>query len=169
MKIILMAAISIDGKIAKNKNQKSTDWTSKQDKKIFVQTTKQAGVVIMGRKTYETIGKPLKQRLNIILTKNPKKYKNIPNQLEFHNKTPAQIIKYLEQKNYNTAVVCGGSQIYSEFLQQNLVNELYLTIEPKIFGKGINLFADYNLEKNLKLLEYTKLGENTIFLKYKIL
>ena len=51
-------AITADGKIAKSSDH-FPDWTSKEDKKMFVEVTKEHGVVIMGDKTFFTFPKPL--------------------------------------------------------------------------------------------------------------
>jgi dihydrofolate reductase len=69
MNVFIIAAISADGLIAKDSDEKSTAWTSKADKKFFSERTKKAGVVVMGRKTFDTIGKPLSERLNIVYSK----------------------------------------------------------------------------------------------------
>ena len=75
MKLILFCAITVDGKIARTDNE-IVNWTSGEDKKLFATETKKAGVIIMGNNTFKTFGRPLKERLNIVLTKNVKKYKN---------------------------------------------------------------------------------------------
>ena len=62
MKIILMMAMTADGKIAKNSDH-FPDWTSKEDKKMFMRVTKEVGVVIMGDKTFFTFPKALPERL----------------------------------------------------------------------------------------------------------
>ena len=46
-------------------------WHLKEDLKIFSKLTK-GSTVIMGRKTYESIGNPLPNRLNIVMTRNPR-------------------------------------------------------------------------------------------------
>ena len=48
-----------------------------------------------------------------------------------------------------------------------LVNELVLTFSPKIFGEGLGLFTP-DIEMDLELLEVEKLGENTVFARYKV-
>lgn len=85
-----MAAITADGNIAKHADHLSTEWTSHADKKLFVEITKQAGVIIMGRTTYATIGRPLPQRLNYILTRSPHNYESQPGIVEFHNTSPLE-------------------------------------------------------------------------------
>ncbi len=70
MKVILIMAMTLDGKIARH-SLEPVDWTGKADKRKFVEITKQAGAVIMGSATFDTIGKVLKGRKNIVMTRNP--------------------------------------------------------------------------------------------------
>jgi len=64
----------------------------------------------------------------------------------------------------------GGTKINSEFLKAGLVDEIHLTIEPKIFGAGQKFVDHYNLDINLELIECTKMNEKgTLLLKYKII
>ena len=69
MKVILIMAMTVDGKIGKSHDH-FPDWTGTEDKRLFAKISRQAGVVIMGSKTFDTIGKPLPQRKNVILTRN---------------------------------------------------------------------------------------------------
>ena len=68
-KVFIIAAVSADGFIAKD-SQHAALWTSKADKKRFIELTKRAGVVVMGSTTYKTLGRPLKERVNIVYSKN---------------------------------------------------------------------------------------------------
>ncbi|MBF0204054.1 MAG: dihydrofolate reductase, partial [Desulfamplus sp.] len=69
MKVILVMAMTLDGKIARH-SMEPVDWTGKADKKKFVEITKKAGAVIMGSTTFDTIGKRLPNRKNIVMTRN---------------------------------------------------------------------------------------------------
>lgn len=173
IKTILIAAISADGKIAERADQKSLDWTSKEDLKFFIERTKQAGVVIMGRKTFETIGKPLKNRLNVIMTSDPDRrgsHAPPPEEglLEYANATPAEILASLDARGYQEAAICGGSSVYSQFLKEGLVDELFLTIEPVLFGSGVPLATDFG-RVNLKLLERTALNDQATLLHFGVI
>jgi dihydrofolate reductase len=168
MKVILLMAITLDGKIAKHTTQLA-DWTSKADKKIFVAETKKAGVIIMGKTTYETIGKPLPGRLNIVLTSQPKVKQNIPQQLEFTNSPPIKLIKRLENKGYTEVILGGGSTTNGLFLKENLIDEIWLTLEPKIFGDGLLLFKGIAVDLNLELIEVKSLTDNILHIRYKII
>ena len=160
-------ALTVDGKIAKN-DKHFANWTSKADKKSFVKTTKKSGVIIMGRKTYATFPKPLPDRLNVVLTQNPQNHEDIPDLVEFTNSKPQDLLDNLEKKGYESAILGGGSTINSLFIKNQLVDELLLTIEPKLFGQGVDLFKNVDLNLDLKLLNCEKLDENVLQLRYKI-
>jgi len=101
MQKILITAATINGKIAKSAFH-NADWTSKQDKKFFLQESKKAGVIIFGSNTYEAMKRHLPGRLNIVMTRNPAKYKNQhkSNVLEFTSISPKILIKNLEKKRF---------------------------------------------------------------------
>ena len=166
-KVILLMAITLDGKIAKNSNQLA-DWTSQADKKIFVAETKKAGVIIMGRTTYDTIGHPLPGRLNIIMDLKADPTQNIEGVLEFTKTQPSQLIQQLEKRGFQQIILGGGATINGLFLKENLIDEIWLTIEPKIFGQGLSLFKDINVDLDLELIEIKQLDKNVIQVKYKI-
>ncbi len=166
MKVLLLAAISADGRIAKSADHLA-DWTSKEDKRFFVSKTKEAGALIMGRKTYDTIGRPLPNRLNIIMTREADTSKNIEGELEYTSKSPQGLIEELQQRGYESVVIGGGTSIYSLFLREGLVTDLYLTVESLLFGSGIPLI-DNAPQLNLDLQSVERIGEQSVLLHYKI-
>src|SRR5687768_11504019 len=139
MKIILMAAVTLDGKIARH-NSHFVDWSSREDKKLFFQTSKRAGVVILGNSTFKTFPSPLPGRLHVVLTRTLEGKQSVPGTIEYTNDPPQQIVANLEARGYTEAVLTGGAQINALFLQASLIDEIWLTMEPLIFGEGINLF-----------------------------
>ena len=162
MKIILIAAVTADGFIARDSNQLA-DWTSKEDKQVFVGLTKQAGVMIMGRNTYETIGRALPGRKTIVYTSKP-----LDNaEVQVTQAEPSELISQLAKEGFEEVAICGGQQIYDLFLSKGLVDEIYLTIEPKIFGSGISLALSSN-DLDLHLLESDKLNDDTLLLRYEV-
>lgn len=159
-----MMAISLDGKIAKD-SQHFADWTSKEDKKMFSQVSKDCGVVLMGENTFKTFPAPLKERLNVIFSER-EDVKNSDN-VRFVKGEPELVLKNLETEGYKKALLGGGSFLNSLFLEKKLVDEIMITIEPKIFGQGLSLF-NKDLDANLELLEVKKLNDNAIFIHYKV-
>jgi dihydrofolate reductase len=165
MKIFLLMAMTADGMIARDSNQ-LVDWTGKADKKYFVEITRKAGVMIMGSNTFDTIGKVLPGRKNIVMTRNQTKKSNNEN-LIFTSQSPNEIITDLQAQGFESVALIGGSIINTLFLNENLVDEVHLTMVPRIFGKGLALF-DKPLDKQLALMDVNKLGEDNVLLRYKV-
>lgn len=163
MKLTLLMAVTADGFIAKSSDH-FPDWTGKADKQLFVSITKQAGVVIMGSKTFDTIGRPLPQRHNIILTRNRSRVSQWEN-LTFTDQDPEMILRDLEKKGFSEAVLAGGAHINTLFAQKGLIDELFLTVCPVTFGQGISLFSS-PVEMDLELVEHSLLAENTLLMRY---
>ncbi len=164
MKVILLMALTLDGKIGKDSDH-FPDWTGKEDKKLFVEITKRAGCLIMGSKTFQTIGRPLPKRKNIIMTRSPKESEW--DNLEFTDKKTTEILEQLETEGYEEVILAGGAQINTLFAQENLIDEVIVTISPLIFGSGIGLFGD-EIQMNLELLNLEQKGENLIVAHYKV-
>jgi len=170
MSIQLVMALSADGKIARSSHELSLDWTSKEDTQFFVKKTKEAGCMVMGRATFETIGKPLKDRLLLVITRSPEIYTDIPGQVEYLNPaTPQEVIERARAAGYQNMVVAGGAHVNSFFLKAGAVDELFLTIEPCLFGSGVGLADDVTLNTKLALVEITPLNEGTITLHYRVI
>ncbi len=163
IKVFLIAAMSADGFIAKDAQHSPMHWSSKADKKRFVELTKKAGVVVMGSSTYKTIGQPLKERLNIVYSKN----QTFPD-VEMTNKSPIELITDLENRGFKEVAICGGSHIYTMFMKAAVVDYVYLTIEPIFFGKGMTIFNE-DLKYSLKL-QSSQVSESTgtLLLEYKV-
>lgn len=163
MKVELIAASSIDGYIAQSTEQSSLDWTSKEDLRFFIEKTKEAGVVVMGRKTFDTIGKPLKGRELIVMTRGT----NTSDQegVRFTQQSPREIIESLVAQQFERVVIAGGAQIYRAFLLEGLVTDLFITIEPVLFGGGVPLFPD-GIRSDWELVERRALGEHATLLHF---
>ncbi len=168
MKTILLMAMTVDGKIAKDAAHVSA-WTSKADKKIFVEATKNAGVLIMGRTTYDTIGKPLPGRLNVIMTRTPDITRAIHGVLEFTNHKPQALLEELSTRGFHTVIIAGGSVVNGLFIQAGLVDEVWVTIEPKLFGEGVPLVSGAHVDLDMKLIDMQKLNDDTLHLRYQII
>lgn len=162
MQTFIIAALTADGFIARDVGQVSTDWTSKEDKKFFSERTKQAGVVVFGYNTYKTVGKPLRDRLNIVYSTQGEGIEGV----EITQKEPGELLKDLEARGYREVAICGGATIYTMFMSAGVIDRLYLTIEPVLFGSGIRLFKS-EIDVKLKLIS-SESKEGTLFLEYDI-
>lgn len=174
MKVIMVAVSSVNGKITQGQDSNIYSWTSKEDSELFFSLIGKSNLIVMGSRTYEAARKFIKHRKNrlrVVMTRNPRKYlkETISGMLEFTSENPSELIKKLESRGYRKMLLVGGAEINALFLRQNLVNEIYLTIEPKLFGNGKNLLKKDDFEKQLKLVSVKRLNDQgTLQLKYKI-
>jgi len=180
MKTTLLMALTLDGKIAKDSDH-FPDWTGKADKKLFMHLTQEAGVLVMGSKTFDTIGRPLPKRKNVILTRSVenynkkylKKFKQVDvngkmqENLIFTDQSPQKILQDLEDDGFEEVILAGGAQINTLFAKENLIDEVKLTISPLIFGSGISLFTS-EIDLKLELQSVELLDENLILVHYKV-
>ena len=140
--ITIIAAISENNGLGKNNK---LIWHIPDDLKRFKKLTL-GHSVIMGRKTFESIAKPLPQRKNIILTRN-KNYK-AKGALIAHNVKEA--LNFCQ--NDNQPFIIGGAEIYKLFM--NISNKIELTRIHKSYD-GDAFFPEI-LEEKWKLVKSKK-------------
>lgn len=166
MFVRLMVAITADGKIARNSDH-YPDWTGKADKKLYVEITKKAGVMIMGSKTFDIIGRVLPGRKTVVMTQNPER-RSDREDLVFTGDPVDKVLADLAGEGYTEAVVVGGAQINQLFAVKGLIDELTLTISPFAFGTGINIFSG-TVDLKLSLKKFWQLDDNTLCVQYDVI
>lgn len=179
MKIILINVSSLDGRITKWKKQNIYEWSSPEDFAFFLKTKSENNLLVMGSNTFDHVRKidkaglkPEKERLRIVMTKNPAKYKKfeVVEQIEFSNNTPKDLVKRLEKQGHKVMLLVSGEKVANSFFSDQLINEVWLTLEPRIFGSGKSLAFGKDLDIKLKLISFQQLNyQGTLLLKYKVL
>ncbi len=117
--IKIIVAVSKNGVIGSN-NQ--LIWKLSSDLKRFKELTTN-NTVVMGRKTYESIGRPLPNRRNIIITRNSD-----------YSVDGCEIVSSLEEAlmlSNNNCFIIGGGEIYKQSLE--VADKIYLTLVDKEF------------------------------------
>ncbi|MDZ4227372.1 MAG: dihydrofolate reductase family protein, partial [Patescibacteria group bacterium] len=112
----------------------------------------------------------LSKRDCIVLTSSVATTERKNDKLLFWNPATVPYTSVLQNTSIEIVAVLGGAQTYSYFLKNNLIDELYLTIEPIVFGRGIPLLADVGENQaNFRLISKKQLNEKgTMLLHYKI-
>ena len=141
-------------------NNNSLIWNIPTDLKRFKSLTT-GKTIVMGRKTFESLKKPLPNRFHIVLTKKPNKFKNQENVI-FTNDLNQIISKY--KNSQDEIFIIGGGEIYKSFL--NYISKIYITEILQDFN-GDTYFPkiDYSLFK--KDYESEVFIENNIKFKFK--
>ena len=135
-KISLIVARAKDNAIGKDNDLL---WKIKDDLRLFKRTT--AGhVVIHGRKSFESIGFPLPNRSNIVITRN-KEYKAVG---AFVTHSLAEAIELGKKLEMNDEIfILGGAEIYRQSL--DLVDRMYLSEVDGEFTDADAHFPEPNL------------------------
>lgn len=120
MIISIIVAIAKNGVIGKANGEMS--WHVKEEFQHFKDTTF-GFPIIMGRKTFETLGKPLKGRLNIIVTKN--KYYKTPFNDVVVKLSIEDAIDYCKTLKPEKIFIIGGGEIYKQAI--TFVDEMIIT------------------------------------------
>ena len=131
--ISLIVAASINNAIGK---ENQLLWHLPNDLKFFKNTT-WGGVVIMGRKTFESVNKPLPGRTNIVITKQPDW--NAEN-VEVANSLDDALEK-ATALNFKEIFIIGGGEIYKQSIE--IANRIYLTKVHTVID-GDTFFPDLN-------------------------
>ena len=142
MIISFIVAASTNNVIGKN-NQ--LPWSLPNDMKFFKNTT-WAMPVLMGRKSFESLGKPLPGRLNVVITRqNDWKPEGA---LVVHSVEDA--IKVAAAADYNEAFIIGGGEIFKEAMP--VADKIYLTrVDVKLEGDAF--FPEMNPKEWLMVSE----------------
>jgi len=125
-----IAAMSLNRVIG---NRNDIPWHLPEDFKWFKKTT-MGHVLLMGRKTFNSIGRPLPGRDTVVLTRNPESIIGIPT---FNS---IEAFEQADEFQNRKVFVCGGAEIYRQTLEK--CSDLFLTlVKQKI--EGDTFFPDY--------------------------
>lgn len=148
MKVRLLAVTDIRGTIALKEDDR-IDWGSLEDKRLFKEITSVSGVIVMGRKTYESIGRNLPGRINVVMSSRTSLSCGSPDFIL--NESAKGVVDFLEKRGYSDICIIGGQSVFSQFLDAGLVTDIHLTIEPLILPSSFNLFERTDKLYKLKL------------------
>ena len=169
-----IVAIDLHNGISKNG---TIPWTSKKDMTHFYKKTN-GNVVLMGRNTYFSIPeerRPLKNRLNIVLTSNPQLYEDISNSNVIFTDDDNMYLYFLQNpekcrdsfpflhENFKVFVI-GGKQIYEKLIP--LCHTIWLTQIKKDYNCDLFLKNVYNFNNKMMVTEIENDDELVIY-KYE--
>ena len=159
--ITIIAAIGANNELGKDND---LIWHLPADLKRFKKVTT-GHTIIMGRNTFESIGKPLPNRRSIIITRNTS-----------YKKEGCEVVHSLENaikliKDQDNAFIIGGAQIYHEAIEKNLVDQLDITEVHQDFNADVYFpFIDKATWEEVSRVSFTpdeKNRYNYSFLSYK--
>lgn len=150
--IIGIAAVDRQGAIGKGGK---LPWHYSADMKFFRETTT-GHAVVMGRKTWLTLGKPLKNRLNIVLSRDPSIVEPQESLLVLSD---VELVLSLNDSLRTDLFVIGGAQIYEAFLPRI---ERWIITEVPLTVKGADAFMPEGYLDGFKERNSEQIGDGLV-------
>ncbi len=171
-KLSIFIATSLDGYIAKpNDDLSFLKLVEKEGEDYgYAAFTSTIDTLIIGRKTYDYVLKEIgaahydngqRDVYVITRTERPK-----AGRTTFYTGNLTELVKRLKTEQGKNIYCDGGAEIINELLNNDLIDELIISIVPILVGDGIKLFKDGRPEQHLKLLHTKTFDTGLIQLHY---
>ncbi|MFS0562457.1 dihydrofolate reductase family protein [Terribacillus sp. 179-K 1B1 HS] len=149
-KLVLFIATSLDGYIATKED--SLDWlysVEGEGDNGYSEFYETVDTVLMGKRTYDWIMDhaeqfPYQNKMCYVFTRS--EMKNAED-VQFVRNDIVSFINKLKLQEGKDIWMAGGGELLSAFMQEQLVDELILTVAPVLLGSGIPLFKEGNQTK----------------------
>jgi dihydrofolate reductase len=170
-KLVLYIAASVDGYIAKDKDDLS-----------FLDRVQQAGedygyaafiktvdTVIVGRKTYDKVIAmghefPHADKDTYIITRTPRPAMG---SVKFYTGDLKSLVEKLKSQPGGTLFCDGGAEVVRELMVHELIDEFIISLIPVVVGSGTKLFRDGIPEQDLELVSIKSFETGLVQLHYK--
>ena len=169
--LILYIASSLDGYIAKPNDDLSFLNRVQEEGQDYGYHDFIASVdtVILGRKTYEWVMKqvpefPHADKTTYVITRTERPSIG---KTHFYSGSLKALAEQLKRENGKHIFIDGGAEIVQELLNENLIDEIILSIIPVLLGEGIRLFKDGRPEADLELISAKSFPKGLVQLHYK--
>jgi len=158
LKKIIISAKSKNGVIGR---QGELPWHSK-DEFLHFKTTTFGFPIIMGRKTFQSLGKPLKGRLHLVITRQKNFSLSFREVLILNDLETA--FAYCEKNNFEKVYVIGGGEIYKQainYADELIISIMNIEVEGDVFFPAIDpsLWKEISREKRneFDIVVYSKI------------
>ena len=170
MKVILFAAMSLDGLLADKSGNE--DFLLDENWNIFGELVAECGCLVVGRRAYEAVRQwpdynfdDIQAGLKIVVS-GDQDIKLDPPFLAASS--PEDAINKAMAGNFKSMVVAGGGTINAAFMSENLIDEVVVNINPVLIGSGTPLFFGKDFERRLSLVEVVKKVDDIVQIKYQV-
>jgi len=142
----------------------------------YITSLQDYDTVLMGRRTYEwgyqfgiQPGQPVptyNHMMQYVFSQSMSDYQH--EQLHIIKDDPADFVRGLKVEEGGTIYLCGGGRLAGYLLENCLVDELILKVNPVIFGEGISVWSGLKRTIELSLLDSKVYNNGVIFLHYQV-
>jgi dihydrofolate reductase len=170
-KLKYYVACSIDGFIAHEDGSFEGFLTEGESVTDYLESLKEFDVVLMGRKTYEVglkEGKtdPYPTMKSYVFSRTMKESPD--KRVEIVSDNVGELVRNLKNETGKAIYLCGGSNLATTLLDENLIDEIILKINPFLMGSGIPLFARVIEQTALELTNSKIYKNGVVLLHYRV-
>ena len=169
MKCKIKLIVAFDEKYNIGKDNKLL-WNIKEDLQLFKKFTENK-IVVMGKNTYESIGKPLSNRINVLLSNDVNYIGNIDFKyvrdgvLRIYTSFNMLKSRLKDLSENDEVFVIGGRQVYTQFLRADLIDEMYISHVKGVYDGDIKFpYVEWKNWKEIK--EEKKNSDRFTFKRY---
>jgi len=169
-KVILYIAMSLDGYIATRDDDLGFLSMVEQEGEDYgyADFVKSVDTVIVGRKTYDKVRSmgyefPYNDKDAYIITRTARPSVG---SVKFYTDSLKDLVVRLKSEAGKHIFVDGGAEIVNELLNNNLIDEFYISVIPVLLGDGISLFKSGRPEIGLKLIGSKSFNKGLVQLHY---
>ena len=171
-KIIYYVAISLDGYIAGENDDFSQFILQGKGVEKYKSDLKDFRTVIMGRRTYESgyqyglvPGQPAYPNMTNYIFSNSMKIESLSKNVKIEKMNINRINEIRENSNTNI-YLCGGGQFAGWLLENGLIDQLKLKLNPIILGGGTKLFGSTRANESWKFANIESFSDGLQILTY---
>ena len=166
MHATLYIASSLNGLMTRGRTD--SDWVSEHDEIMFAQTCKQEGCILVGRQTFDQYQGsiyPIPGTQNIVLTSQ----KRISEHDDVHYENSFEsAMDRIKQLGFERFIVVGGAAVIAQCFECQLIDRIYLSLHPYIFGEGLSIIGHYKGDIDLTFEGIKNQHKEFILLDYSI-
>ena len=159
-KIVLFIAMSLDGYIADSNG--NVDWlhgqgSDKENIDVYSEFVKDVDTILMGWNTYYQVITELSPTewiyadfTTYVITHNEM---NSTEHICFTDENPVDLLERLKYEDGKNIWICGGANLVQQLMQDDLIDQYYISVIPTLLGTGCRLFENVEKEIKLKLIK----------------
>ncbi len=170
-KLIYSVATTLDGFIAQTDGSFNHFIMEGDHVTDFQASLATFDTVLMGRKTYEVglslgVTSPYPMMRQYVFSRTMEQ--SLDEQVTLISETPEDFVRGLKTGNGQDIWLCGGGHLAGVLLNEGLIDEVVLKVNPILFGSGIPLFGKEATPVNLGLVDSKVYNNGVILLSYQV-
>lgn len=172
MSTVGIVVMSLDGCLTRHQEE-GVGFASEADRAYFDEVLDTFDCTLFGAGTFEArraaiLGTLSRRRMRVVWTRTPSRYRELERaeMLEFRSGNVEGILADLADRGRRRCAILGGAALFTACLQAGLMPELWVTIEPVVFGSGRRMFEGC-LHTSFRLQRLRRLSDATLLLEYR--